>query len=49
MTYDIDKIANELTDRILGLLMKRTINEETFNAYKSKIHKLILDYLKSNF
>ena len=48
MSYDIDKIASELTDRILGLLMKKTINENTYNIYKTKIHKLILDYLKSN-
>ncbi len=49
MTCDVDKIADELTDKILGLLMKKTINEDTFKVYKSKIHKLILDYLKSSF
>ncbi len=49
MNYDIDKIANDLSDKILGLLMKKTIKKDTFNFYKSKVHELILDYLKSNF
>ncbi len=48
MSCNIDKIADELTDKVLGLLMMKTINENTFNVYKSKIHELILNYLKSN-
>lgn len=44
----INKITIDLTDNILGLLMEKTINKVTYDVYKSKIHKLILTYLKSN-
>lgn len=45
---NIQKIAEELTNKIMVLLMKKTINEVTFNIYKPKIYQLILDSLKSN-
>lgn len=48
LNKSIEQIATELTDKIMGLLMKKSINEITFNIYKPKIRKLILDYLNSN-
>lgn len=45
---DNEQMAQELTQKILGLLMKKRVNEITWNIYKPKIYHLILDYLKFN-
>lgn len=45
----IEEISTDLTDKILGMLMKKRINEITLNLYKPKLYQLILDYLKSNY
>lgn len=43
-----EQIAEELTQQILGLLMKKTINEETWNIYKPKVYQIILNHLHFN-
>ena len=45
---DMEKVAKELSDQILGLLMRKTINYSTYNKYKNDVYDLILKYLKSN-